>query len=247
MNIKYLNLLFLLSLSSTAIAQDSTSINYGQAGAIIDQDRRAVLNTQGFGGLVTGTGLTITNPELEYEAPEEKAYLDPKMQLTVLTLRTGHKDTLMARLRVLDQVVEVSTAKGDFDVNPKLLYKMEMADGRQFVSLFPPLIEGDPLPVVELLAQTDDLRLLKYYRAEWQEPARARTSYDNDNYKKRLYREDLVYVDMKGKTYRIRKMKNLISYLPPAQQIKASSYANQERLKNTSEDYVSLLKYLAEE
>lgn len=225
-------------------AQDSTRTSAPQR-VDIAQNNQQLIQQQGLGGnLITGTGLTITNPGLEYEVDDKKAYLVPELQPYVITLLNGAKATFPARIRLIDQVVEVKQGDKDLEVKTSMLRSAVSPEGRRFEPLAKPLIEGDPTPLVEVLAEYDNIRLLSYHRSIWREPSQAKTSYNNDNYKKKLYREAMFFLEAPAGITRIRSIKKLIKVLPPASRTKAQRYAKAQRLRAKREDLIALMNHI---
>jgi hypothetical protein len=245
---RYLFLLLLSYAVSTVApltAQDSTRVNTPPWRNTVDTETQMMLDdgtmTQ---RLLTGAGINVIKPELEYEVDEKKLYLDTEFRPYAITLFGGLTDTLLARIQLLDQVVEVVVDGRDLQVDSKSLRSLTAEDGRRFVAFPFPLVSGDPNPLLEVLFETKEFALGAYRRVEWREPSHQKTSYDSGNYKKRLDREDRVYLITAQSSEEVRKIKDLIELLPLEKRAEAQRYVKQERLRNREEDYVQLLTYL---
>lgn len=245
---RYLPLLlsvYLLSCIAPLAAQDSTRVNSQPWSYNVDSEMQMMIDdgtmTQ---RLLSGAGINVIKPELEYEVDEEKLYLDTEFRPYAITLVGGLTDTLLARIQLLDQVVEVVVDGRDLQVDSKTLRSLTAEDGRRFVAFPYSLVSGGPNPLLEVLFESKEFALCAYRRVEWREPSHQRTSYDSGNYKKRLDREDQVYMITSQSSEEVRKMKDLIKLLPAEKRDEAERYAKQERLRNREEDYVQLLTYL---
>jgi hypothetical protein len=236
-----LSLLYLHGLTG----QDSTSVRADPWRTAVDQSTQMMIDNQDFGQrLIFGGGFYASNPEIDYEVDEKKLYLDTKLRPASITLVGGLTDTLPARIQLFDQVVEVIKDDKEFQVDAKSLQSIITEDGRRFLAYRQPLVVGQPAPLMEILAESDRKRLCLYRRVEWREPNYQKTSYDTDNYKKRLKRIEQVYLIAPYVARPIGKLKELITLLPKEQQLGARQYAKQERLRNRPEDFVKLMIHL---
>lgn len=238
-------LFLLLSSLSDLRAQDSTRVGADPWQSAVDQSTQMMLDNQDFGQrLIFGSGFYVNNPDIEYEVDKKKLFIDPELRLASITLVGGLTDTLPARIQLYDQVVEVIRDGKEFQVDARSLQSITTLDGRRFLAYRRPLIVGQPAPLLEVLAEADRKKLCLYQRVEWREPNYQQTSYDTDNYKKRLRRIEEVYLIAPYVARPIGKMKELISLLPQEQQREAQQYAKRERLRNRTEDYVKLMTFL---
>ena len=226
-------------------AQDTSRVSAEPWRTVIDPGTQMILDdgdlTQ---RLISGSGIFVINPELDYDVDENKLYLDPEFRPYAITLVGGMTDTLLARIQLVDQVVEVIVDGRDLQVDGKSLRSLTAEDGRRFVSTRLPLKAGEPAPLAEVLFESGVRKLYAYRRVEWREPSYQRTSYDSDKYAKRLYRSDLVYLVSPHRSQPVKKLKDLIELLPAEERDEAQRYAKRERLRNREEDYVKLLSYL---
>ena len=236
---------YLLSFVAPLAAQDSTRVQSAPWRGNVDPEMQMMIDdgtmTQ---RLLTGAGINVIKPELEYEVDEKKLYLDTEFRPYVITLVGGLTDTLLARIQLLDQTVEVVVDGRDLQVDGKSLRSLTAEDGRRFIAFPYALVSGDPNPLLEVLFESKDFALGAYRRVVWREPSYQKTSYDSGNYKKRLDREDRVYLISSWSREEIKKMKDLIQSLPAEERNAAERYAKDERLRNREEDYVQLLSHL---
>ncbi len=194
--------------------------------------------------LIYGGGFSVTNPELDVEIDENKLYLDPEFRACEITLVGGLTQTLPARIQLFNQLVEVIANGKEMQIDGKSLQSVTTQDGRQFVAYRRPVVVNDPLPLLELLASRGDMKLYGYRRVELRDPAQQRSSYDAGTYRKRLYRDDLVYLFSPRQQTEIKKLRDLIESLTYQDQVDARRYAKRERLRNREEDYIRLLNAL---
>ncbi|MEL7161087.1 MAG: hypothetical protein AAFN92_10030 [Bacteroidota bacterium] len=221
-------------------AQDSTDVK------LLNQATMQLMveNANLTESLIAGGGFYVNNPDIDYEIDENKLYLDPALRPHVITLVGGLVDTVPARLQLFDQVVEVTFAGRDLQIDGESLQTITTPERRHFVAYRRPLITGDPAPLLEELAVVGDLKLFGYRRTTWRQPAQQKTSYDNDNYKKRLHREDRIFLISPSLRKEVTKLKQIIELLPSADRAEARQYAKRERLRNREVDYVKLLTFL---
>ena len=239
----YLTLLILTIMQlpvSTLSAQDSTRT----ANRPVDQGTQMMIERSNLDRQLIFGGFVVNNPEIDYEIDEDKLYIDPVLRPCIITLVGGLTDTLPARIQLYDQLVEVVMDGKDMQVASKYLKSVVTQEGREFVAFRQPLLINQPPPLLELLGTYENYRLYGYRRVELREPSHKKTPYDAGSYKKRLHREDLIYVIASSKTTQIRKVKDLIALLPDEVQIETSQYVKQEGLRNREEDYIKLLVYL---
>ena len=247
----YLLLLFsvcLFSNVSSLGAQDTTRASVPPPQQTVDGANQFLMHTSEnmSQGLIYGTGIYVNNPDTEYDVDERKLYLDPEFRPFHITLTDGQSGTAPARIQLIDQIVEVNLEGRDLQVSSEALQSLTAEDGTRYVALHHPLIPGEPAPLLEVLVEAESRSLYAYRRVEWREPSQQRTSYDHDNYKKRLFRRDMVYLISSGNSQEIKKMRDLLDLLPEDVQDAARRYVRSERLRNREEDYVQLLTYIEE-
>ena len=232
-------LVILLLAAGLLTAQDSTRTTRIDQGTqmLVEQGN---LNQQ----LIFGGGFTVTNAAIGYDIDDNKLYLDPELRPHVITLVGGLTDTLMARVQLLDQVLEVVYDDEELQIDNQSLQSVTSDDGRHFVASRRPLVINEPPPLLELLATHGTQRLYAYRRVEFKEPAQQKSAYATRDDKRRLSREDILYLISPLDTEKVTKLKQLIELLPRDQQPSARTYAKQERLRNREEDFVQLLNFL---
>lgn len=212
----------------------------------VDQGTQMMVERIGLDqSLIFNGGFVVNNPDLDYEIEEDKLYLDPLLQPYVITLVGGLTDTLLARIQLLDQQLEVDFEGRELQIDRRKLESVTTPDGRLFVSFRQPVVFNDPPPLLELLGTYENQKLYAYRRVELRSPSHQRTGYDAGNYKKRLHREDLLYLISPAGTTPIKKLKDIIEALPEEQQQAATQYAKEANLRNREADYASLLSHLA--
>ncbi|PPK88849.1 hypothetical protein CLV84_1822 [Neolewinella xylanilytica] len=235
---------FMVLVFSPAVrGQDETTDLTNQAD-VKDGTRQAMFNLQNPNAALTAGGaFYVSNPALAYEIDAEIAYLNTEFVPFTIVLKDGQAFELPARIRLIDQKVEVKMEASVYELDNPAIQSITDGKGRQFVPGFDPTGRSKGIQWYEIAFSGAHNRLLIQERTEWKDPP-PKNMFDTSEARKTLKRDTRYYLVADKGNVEIDKMKDLLAGLAEEESEAAAKYVRKERLKNEREDYIALLAYL---
>ncbi|MCP9236055.1 hypothetical protein [Lewinella sp. JB7] len=209
-----------------------------------DRSRESMFNAANpNAALVGGGNFYVSNPAPAYEVDVDKAYLNPEFQPFVVTLIDGQSFEVPARLRLIDQRIEVMVEGQAYDLDGQVLRDATDHRGRTFVSMFDPTgrIRGAQLYELAFVGKTN--RLLVNVATVWEDPPR-QNMFDTREATRKLKEVTRVYLVTSVGSTEVNQVKDLLTGLRLDRNDRAYRYAKSKKLKNRLGDFIRLLEFV---
>ena len=209
-----------------------------------DQTRRAMFNLQNPSvALTSGGAFYVSNPAKDFEVDTKKAYLNPAFETFTVILQNGEEYELPARVRLIDQKIEVKVDGEVYDLDNQVVQAVIDAEDRVFVSGFDPSGRIKGTHLYEVVYANGDRRLLVNHGTVWEDPPQ-RNMFDTSEARKTLKRTQRVYFIDGPRSTEIDRLADVLNALSLDRGSRGAHYAKRERLRNEVADYVALLRFM---
>ena len=126
-------------------------------------------NTAAEASLVNGGAFYVSNPPPSYKVDVDKAYLDKEFRKMHVTFRSGDTATIFARIRVIDQKVELMREGGVYELRDNYTESIETESGETYLFLLDPLLRSKGTGVYQRAFTGGGFNLLVHRTADWKE------------------------------------------------------------------------------
>ena len=245
MNLLHCFYLTLLLASPPLSAQETQITDNSDHTEKKDRSTQEFINGRGAeAALVNGGAFYVSNPPPVSKIDVDKAYLDKEFKKMHVVFRSGDEADIFARIRTVDQKVELMREGGVFELRDNYTQSLETEDGTVYLFLLDPLNQRKGVGVYEQAYVGEGRQLLVHHTAEWKDPL-PKTMFDTSEPERTLdpKRRAILVLDNKM-AVEIHKMRELITHLGQDDRPRAEKLRKRNKLKNRAEDYVRLLTAL---